>query len=383
MVTRKPLVVICPLNWGLGHSSRCIPLIGLLIEMGAKVTVAASVKQRKFIYQSFGEKISYISYPGYETKYFKAGFSFSLILQSPLILGSIVFEYVFMNRVLKKLNPDLVISDNRYGARIRGKTSVFLSHQINPIPPGGFMFMMPIARKILKYLLSGFTECWVPDCAPPENLSGILSDGNEIHGNLKYIGLLSRFEKLVNIPLAFSGPKPVTGESYVLVVLSGPEPERSRFENIILNSGIPDNQKVVLVRGLPGTSRKNLVCPIKWEVFHSPDPKLLLSLILNASLIICRPGYSSLMDLMTIGRKAFLIPTPGQTEQEYLGERMNRLFGFGLCEQSHFSFLQAWSFMEKSSLTDQFKCSFISDKYGLNERLVSLLKRDTCPENNS
>lgn len=374
MANRKPHVIICPLNWGLGHSSRCIPIIDLLLTMDAKVTVAASLKQRKFIYQSFEEKINYVSFPGYEMQYFKTGFSFSLILQAPLILGSIIFEYFFLNIALKKLRPDLVISDNRYGARLRGKTSVFISHQINPIPPGVFKFALPVAKKTLRYLLSGFTECWVPDCIPPENLSGILSNGEGIHGNLRYIGLLSRFEKMINLPEGNKGSSYTVNEHFILIVLSGPEPERSRFEKILINSGIPDNQKVVLVRGLPGPIHQNLDCPQSWDVYHSPNPDLLISLIKNASLIICRPGYSSLMDLMTIGRKAFLVPTPGQTEQEYLGERLNRLYGFGLCKQSCFSFQQALSFMEKNLFTTQFKNSFLIDKNLLNERLVSLLE---------
>ncbi len=374
MVNNKPHVIICPLNWGLGHSSRCIPIVELLLSMDAKVTVAASAKQRKFIYQSFEDKISYVSFPAYEMQYFKAGFSFSLILQSPLFLGSIVFEYFFINSVLKKLKPDLVISDNRYGARVRGKSSVFISHQINPIPPRILKFAMPLARKVFRYLLSGFNECWVPDCVPPENLSGILSNGEGIHGNLKYIGLLSRFEKMVKLPEDLKGPSYAANEKFILILLSGPEPERSRFEKIIIGSGIPDNQKVVLVRGLPGSIHQKFDCPQSWDVYQSPNQTLLLSLIKSASLIICRPGYSSLMDLMTIGKKAFLVPTPGQTEQEYLGERMNRLYGFGLCKQSCFSFQQTLSFMEKSLLTTQFNNSFITDKNLLKKRLISLLE---------
>ena len=103
----------------------------------------------------------------------------------------------------------------------------------------------------------------------------------------------------------------------LLVLLSGPEPQRTSFEQLIIQQLNPLPLTSVLVRGTPGEgpeteSKGNL------HIFSHLLGEQLLQLMIRAKIVVCRSGYSTIMDLVTVGKKAILVPTPGQTEQEYL-----------------------------------------------------------------
>jgi predicted glycosyltransferase len=159
-----------------------------------------------------------------------------------------------------------------------------------------------INRRILKQ----FDECWIPDLST-SRLSGKLSDPKKLP-HIRFIGLLSRMEKL-SIPEKWD----------LVVVLSGPEPQRTIFEKMIITQVKQLNINTIIIQGLTEKRvQKSISEHIK--IISYATSKELNEVMCAAKVILCRSGYSSLMDLAVIQKKAILVPTPGQTEQEYLAD---------------------------------------------------------------
>jgi hypothetical protein len=206
----------------------------------------------------------------------------------------------------------MIISDNRYGIWSRQIPSVILTHQLSPcLPPVIRIFEYPLGRMI-RLMLSRFDHCWIPDHTGPLSISGKLSRTSKRAGGCRYLGHLSRFSPL-------SPPPAGEGRYRLLAIVSGPEPQRSVFLKIILEQAVRLPIKILVLAGEPD---KN------YSVRHSDNcrivshmPSLLLNHVLcSAEYVICRAGYSSIMDLMVLGKKALLVPTPGQPEQQYLAD---------------------------------------------------------------
>lgn len=370
-------VMICPLDWGLGHATRCIPLISLLLEMGCEVIVAAGSEQRLVIHQSFGDRIRSIRFPGYRPLYLKKGFGLSVLLQAPILLGNIVFEHFFLRKLVREFSPALIISDNRYGVWHPDLPAVFISHQLHPIAPPALKWISPMAMRLMNVLLKRFSECWVPDVETGHSLSGMLSQSVQKKLKVFRIGILSRFsislpnEETQGLEAFFEENKVYAGQ-FVLIMLSGPEPARSRFEQKLLDDAFLKNEKCVLLRGKPSLKTEVDNWPEQWVVFKHLDTNRMQWLIRNARSIVCRSGYSSLMDLVALRRKALLIPTLGQTEQEYLARRMQHIFGFRWLAQEDFSYSRLKGFEDAECLWPQdFKP--LMDKEKLSIRISSLL----------
>lgn len=214
---------------------------------------------------------------------------------------------------------DCIISDNRYGLRHRDAKSILLTHQV--------MIKMPVWLKLFEYpvylisrlLISRFDECWIPDFRDSPGLSGDLSHKYPLPKNSKFIGPLSRFNYPIKLPESCG--------SSIVVLISGPEPQRSIFEKIILKQLQLIDKPAFVVSGKPESAgefkkMKNIT------LYPHLDTPTLEGLISTAEAVICRSGYSSLMDLYKLGSKALLIPTPGQTEQIYLAELHQNLHNF-------------------------------------------------------
>jgi UDP-N-acetylglucosamine transferase subunit ALG13 len=329
MHQKRPVcVLLAPLDWGLGHATRCIPIINTLIAQGARVLVAASGPQRELLETEF-PGLEFFNIPGYEIRY-KRGFllKWGLIFSFPSILRRIRREHAWLEQLLTDHPVDLVISDNRYGLYHKKPVCVFITHQLFIQSGTGFLKnteSLPgaerkngswIDRKILRWnysFISKFQECWVPDQAGIFSLAGILSHPPEPAPlPVKYIGILSRFK-----------PNQISIEkNTLLILLSGPEPQRTQLERIICAQLSGTSFKTVVVRGLPGTDRPPPVIDGVRIFNHLPSDKL-NDIIQSSEFIIARSGYSTIMDLVKMKRNAILIPTPGQTEQEYLGHYLH------------------------------------------------------------
>ena len=304
-------ILISPLDWGLGHATRIVPLVRAFESFGCKVTIACSGATERLLRQEFPDGL-FLSLKGYRVTYPKKGdlFFLKMLLQFPSILLSVRHEHVWLRRNLSIHGWDAVVSDNRYGLWHPSIPSVILTHQLH-IRTGISSGLDSVVRFLLFGRLSRFDECWVPDAETEPSLSGELSHG-KVPEKVTYIGPLSRF--------GTESDAVVTGK--VLVLLSGPEPLRSIFESMIESQSEGLGLDLLVVRGLPGESVTRPGSKgVRW-VNHLGERELELELA-SASLVIARSGYSTVMDLVRMRRRAVLVPTPGQTEQEYLARHLS------------------------------------------------------------
>lgn len=306
-------ILICPLDWGLGHATRSIPLIQQLQTEGAEVIIAADLAPLKVLRDTFPE-LEWVSFPGLEIRYPKSG-NMALYIASllPALWKMALQEHAQIEAWVKSLHLDGILSDNRYGAYSHHVPSVFMTHQLF-IKGSEFMqWTEPLIRMLNRHMIQKFDACWVPDYAGENNLSGDLSHGKALPlPETHYLGPLSRFTSV-----GADIPNPESDE--ILVLLSGPEPQRSMLEEKIRQQIRNSDLKALIVRGKPGAAEIPDTENIR-SVSHMNTHDLAHA-IRNARHIICRAGYSTLMDLYALGRSALIIPTPGQTEQEYLGRR--------------------------------------------------------------
>ena len=322
----KPLhILISPLDWGLGHASRCIPLIRHLIILGHRVTIAGSGRSLKMLQIEFPDLKS-IEIPGFSPTYSRSGSTLlHLFLLIPAFLKSIVSEHRALCKILNTERIDIVISDNRYGMRLKSVKSILITHQVMIKTPLWMRFAEYPLYRFSRLLISRFDECWIPDDAQKPGLSGDLSHKYKLPGNARFIGPLSRFENW-NLPCEQS-----PSDRKIIAIISGPEPQRSIFEELLTKQLREMDVPALIVGGKPElTSTGN--SGSKPEILPYMATITLGKAILSAPLVICRPGYTSVMDLQALGAKALFVPTPGQTEQEYLAGLYNQL-GIALCRQ--------------------------------------------------
>jgi uncharacterized protein (TIGR00661 family) len=305
--------LVVPLDWGLGHATRCIPIINTLIQYNCTVILAGEGAVETLLQQEF-PRLLFLPLKGYRIRYSKSrlGLPVVMALQIPKIIAAIRREHRWLQAAVREHNIDIVISDNRYGLYHNRIPSIFITHQLLiKTPFGGDLFL----QKLAYSYINRFTECWVPDNAGPENLAGALSHpARKPAIPVRYIGPLSRLAPHAAL------------EKYLLILLSGPEPQRTLLEKSLIKEVAGYPGPVVLVRGLPHLTEVVTVAPHVTVHAHLPAAKL-GELMAGATFVISRSGYSTVMDIVTTGKKAIFIPTPGQTEQEYLA---TYLMGKGL-----------------------------------------------------
>ncbi len=312
---KQDTILFCPLNWGLGHATRIVPLINKSISEGHNVIIGANGVALSFLQQEF-PKIECVRLKGFNVSYWtKPFFVVGLLLQMPLFYFSILIEHLGIKRLVKQKNITKIISDNRYGLRSSSTKNIIITHQLFIKLPKAFRVFEPFTHYITRKLLQKFHECWVPDYAEQErSLSGELSHGKPVWDNVKYIGPLSRFQDFKEESTAKSYPD-------VLIIISGPEPQRSYFEKEMEKRFSGTEKEVLMVCGKPQISQEIFDDNTK-KVNHLSTQELFQHLT-NCKQIISRSGYSTIMDLHVLNRTAEIIPTPGQSEQEYLAELHN------------------------------------------------------------
>jgi uncharacterized protein (TIGR00661 family) len=328
----KKKILICPLNWGIGHASRCVPLIQELLDLEQEIIIAAD-KAPLALLQSAFPTIETVRFPGFEPHYSSSN---SQVLKTamsiPRLVKSAVDDNNFVEQLVRVKGLDAVISDNRYGAYSRKVPSVFITHQLHIHLPLTLIGLRPLVNKLNKKYIRNYGSCWVPDFEDEPNLSGALSHPPLKGLNVKYIGPLSRFSL-----------EPIEEKEFsydLLVMLSGPEPQRTLLEMKLIReiNGLPLN--VCILRGKPDYHRK-LRQTERLHLHNHANDEQIRQLMQSSRLIISRPGYSTIMDLIAMQKKAFLVPTPGQTEQEYLARRMKTKQWFNWGKQDQFDVMYA------------------------------------------
>ncbi|RLD60906.1 MAG: glycosyltransferase [Bacteroidetes bacterium] len=318
-------ILVCPLDWGIGHATRCVPIIDELLKQGANVILGADKRPLAFLKTEYPQ-LKTIVFPGYKFSYPKNGdMVVKMGLQVPKIMAGIRKEHKLLDKIITDHKIDAVISDNRFGLWSKKVPSVFMTHQLKVKMPSENRFGENMLFKLNKWFIQKYDECWVPDFEEGDNLSGDLSHFENEIGSLFFIGPLSRFSKLKNENIAKDF------QNDILVVLSGPEPQRTILENKLLEELPKLHLKCVVVGGKTELlEQKQISKNIKF--YSHLNSKDLFQLFNNSEYIISRPGYSSIMDLTALGKKAIFIPTPGQTEQEYLAHKFHNMkvhYGMG------------------------------------------------------
>ncbi len=306
---RKKRILVSPLDWGIGHATRCIPIIRELIKHNFEILLSSSGRSEVLLRKEFPD-VQFISLKGYNIKYSKDGrmMIWRMFFQIPKILLGIIQEHKNLKKIIKEYEIDAIISDNRYGMWNSSICSVFISHQIQIKSP----LFSNLINQINLFFLKKYTECWVPDCNK-NKLSGELSISSE--SSIKYIGPLSRLKY-----------RETNKEYDICFLISGPEPQRTILEKIATDNLVKWGAKSCIILGKPEEEYVETIGNCK--IYSYLNAKELNTILLKSKIVICRSGYSTIMDLDKLKLEAIFIPTPGQKEQEYLAEYLEEQ---GIC----------------------------------------------------
>ena len=322
---KKKKVLVAALNWGLGHAARCIPIIRAFERHGCEVAIASDGASLFLLKKEFPH-LKAIGLPSYAIRYGNLQpMPLSIGLQLPKILRTIVMEYRFLQAVQESERFDVIVSDCRFGCRVPSIANVYLTHQVTIPFPGCFKMFEGLGVALHKMVWKKFDSVWVIDRKGDSGLSGKMGL-SYTQPKITHIGILSRF---------------VSGGAAakildVCFLLSGPEPQRTILEKIIIERRWPEYKRYHLIRGLP-ESDGGLTLPANWKVANHLSTEELRIVLLSSKHIVCRSGYSTIMDLARLGLRATLIPTPGQLEQEYLAAYLSRNFHFRFIRQRAFA----------------------------------------------
>ena len=320
----KLQILVAPLEWGLGHATRCIPIINELINQNCEVYIAAEGATCYLLKQEFPELI-FLPLAGYRMKYSrkKNFLPWKILTQFPKIAFTINNEHQWLKKTVKKYKIDGIISDNRFGMYHTNIPSVYITHQL--LIKTGNSIQERIAQRIHYYFINKYKECWVPDYEA-NGLAGELSHPKKLPDRIKYLGALSRFES-INLEKKYD----------LLVSISGPEPQRTIFEEQLLNELKTYTGKVLFIRGLPDNSQELKIENPSVEIKNHLCASELNAAIQQSDIVLSRCGYTTIMDLIKLQKKAVLVPTPGQTEQEYLAAYLLKKKIFYTTNQNDFN----------------------------------------------
>lgn len=305
----KKRILVAPLNWGLGHATRCIPILKALEKNNFEPLIASDGIALELLKKEFPHLIT-IQLPSYKIKYAEKGKNFKLKLfsQLPNIIKAIKTERKITKKIVSEYEIDGIISDNRLGVYSKTIPSVFVTHQLNVLTGSTTWF----TTKLHQFYIKNFIECWVPDKETSPNLSGKLGHLEEFINTVKYIGPLSRLHKKV------------TPNKYeLMIILSGPEPQRTLLETKLIGELKQYKLPTLFIKGIIETeqlvTKENNIT--YYNYMNSDEIEMAFN---QSNKVLCRSGYTTIMDLAQLGKKAFFIPTPGQYEQEYLAKKFQK-----------------------------------------------------------
>ncbi len=327
---RSKRVLVAPLDWGLGHASRCVPVVEALLKNNHEVLLASSGQALRWLKTEFPLLKTY-ELPAYNPVYPQGdNMVFKMALQLPKFIAAIEAEHEATQKIVNDAGVDVVISDNRYGCYSARAKSVLMTHQANVLMPAAWKFAQPILNRFNHAQIKKFDDCWIP--APAAHLFPELMS---VSFPVTYIGFLSRF-KMQDLPYQYD----------VMAICTGPEPQRSIFESMVTQALKHTSLKCILVRSKVEPQQQthtigNLV------VFNYLNSEAMGRLMQESRVVISRSGYSTVMDLMKLNKRSVLIPTPGQTEQEYLGQILQERQQACCVAQKDFNFQRAWEATEQ------------------------------------
>lgn len=304
-VFNHQVIFYCVLNWGVGHATRSIPIIRNYVDSGNRVIIFSDGEAEELLRNSFPEQ-TFHTLPSYKIRYTSQRFLFLFIVLQSITRWWVIYREQRQIQSFQRLyNPSVVISDNRYGCYLRGVRNYLISHQLKLVT---FPILEHISQKFIQKLIRPFDELWIPDMESVK-LSGAMTDVS--------IPISKRWIGFPDLKLEAN---PMEQDIELLILLSGPEPRRSELEKKYLNVIGALTQHVVFISG--NFSEKYKLVETKNCTHHSRMRyEETLHFLMRAKRIVCRSGYSTLIDLYVLGKdKVICVPTAGQPEQEYLAD---------------------------------------------------------------
>ncbi len=320
-------ILVAVLNWGLGHAARSVPLIRELQQQGVEVVIASDGQALGFLQEEIPNG-KFITLPSYDPRYSSTNRMIPAILwQLPKFLQIRSKEHEIVKELVSTYKIDGIIADCRWGCYSAEVPSLIVTHQLNLQVPNWADFLSGPLNWINQRLLKNFDRCWVPDYADEPNLAGHLAHKQETDLPLDFIGPLSRVWR--------TSCSKSDNQWQVLVLLSGPEPQRSILEQKLMKQIEEVEGNVLFVRGVPGKQKREQISRDAQhiKIVHSLTTEALADALASTRMVVARAGYSTIMDLLAARQKGLLIPTPGQTEQEYLAKRCMEMGLFHTVEQ--------------------------------------------------
>ncbi|MBG0858120.1 MAG: hypothetical protein IQL11_01360 [Bacteroidales bacterium] len=321
-------ILICPLEWGLGHAGRMIPLAAKLREAGNNIFIGAGNEIMSFFLHEL-PGLTYIDFPGFRPGYSKFLPQYLiLLLKTPVLLFHIFREHSRLKKIIHEYGIDIVISDNRFGLWNKKVRTVYVTHMPLIPFPRCFSFLEFIGIVLHRAVINRYSLCFIPDLPGELNLTGRLSHGIRLPQNTRYIGILSRFTGMVT-----SNAGGHSGHDHYTIILSGPEPQREILKQKLTAVMDASRIETVVLEGKPGkpseTSVKDSI-----RFFSHLVSNEMREVITGSRGVVARAGYTSIMELISLNCCALLIPTPGQTEQEYLAGYLSGKGWFAVVPQN-------------------------------------------------
>ena len=311
----------------MGHAARMIPIARKLLKMNHSVFIASGEEHLMLFHEEL-PGLEYIHFPG-----FKPGYSrflpqyLPLLLKTPLLLFHVFREHFRLKSIIRDYSIDIVISDNRFGLWNRNVRTAYITHMPLIPFPKPFRFMEFIGIRLHRAVIRRYSLCFIPDLPGDLNLTGRLSHGIKLPDTARYIGILSRFP----VQRESSTGKPAALK-HNTVILSGPEPQRSILRQKVLNLLKNENIITLILEGKPGKGNE-IIRSGNFAFFSHLPASEMEEMISGSETIITRSGYTTIMELVSLRCSALLVPTPGQTEQEYLAEYLSSKGWFSTCPQ--------------------------------------------------
>ncbi|MGJ8683662.1 MAG: glycosyltransferase [Nonlabens sp.] len=303
-------ILVAPLNWGLGHATRCIPIINAILANGDTPIIASDGMALALLKKEF-TRLQFVELPSYGIVYPENGkfLKLKMLQNTPQIWNAVRKEHALLKQLITDYQLNGVISDNRLGLYSKLIPCVYMTHQLK-VMSGNTTWLS--TQLHLNYIKK-FDSCWIPDFNEPQNLSGLLSQNDDMTIDKVYLGPLSRFKRSA-----------ITQKKYdLMVLLSGPEPQRGILERKLFNEVKHFNGKVLFIAGKV-KGEQEMIKKGNVTYYNYLSTQGLQKALDRSEVILCRSGYTTIMDLQKLGKKAFFIPTPGQFEQEYLAKHLEQ-----------------------------------------------------------
>lgn len=345
-------ILVAPLDWGLGHATRCVPVIREFLAQGAEVELAVVKANAGFFREVFPELRQRVA-PGYNVVYPKYGFNMALwLLKNSAHLNAVMrYEHRYAEEMVERHGYDVLFSDNRFAFFSKKAYSVYMTHQRRIAFPPALVALEGIGIRWHRARMRNFDEVWVPDVETAPGYAGALSHlparGQQVTGGgrdsrgerasfgvacapaVRFVGPLSRFDEVAGSLKTSSldaGELPAgslkldsinAGKYRVVAVISGVEPARTQFENRLRDilRDVPGEHLMIL--GKPQAPRRHWTEGNIEFVTHLPTGEFARA-VRDADWVISRGGYSTVMDMAYLGAKCIFVPTPGQYEQVVL-----------------------------------------------------------------